>query len=85
MHDRKEAVDARWATPVYVRIGHGASEVITGPQKALHFLMIRWPTERGAKYTMAGIACANSVEGRGSPEVAKEAFIAAAIEASVLA
>jgi hypothetical protein len=47
--------------------------------------MLRWPTERGEKYHAACIACANAVERRGSAEKAREAFVAAAIEALVLA
>lgn len=74
-----------WSVPVYVRIGYGASESINDTSQALHYLMLRWPTERGEKYHAACIACANAVERRGSAEKAREAFVAAAIEALVLA
>lgn len=85
MHDRRIGSGVQWRIPVYVRIGHGASESINGADEALHYLNVRWPTERGKKYTLACVACANAVERRESPEVAREAFIAAAIEALVLA
>lgn len=47
--------------------------------------MQRWPIDRGTKYDLAGIAVSNAVERRASAEAAKEAVIAAAIEAQVLA
>lgn len=78
-------VASTWRTPVYVRIGFGSAEKIEGPNKALHYLMLRWPTERGLKYDQACMACANAVERTSSAEEAREAFIAGAIEASVLA
>ncbi len=78
-------VFGHWSGPVYVRIGHGSSETIDNAGSALRFLTLRWPTERGEKYNLACIVCANALERRASPEEAKEAFIAAAIEAYVLA
>jgi hypothetical protein len=74
-----------WSIPVYVRIGHGAPETISDASQALHYLMLRWPTERGEKYQGACIACANSAEFLGSAEDAREAFISAATKAHVLA
>jgi hypothetical protein len=68
---------------VSVRIGHGASETTQGANDALHYLNVRWPTERGKEYTAACVSCANAVERRESPEVAREAFIAVAIEATL--
>ncbi|MND71487.1 hypothetical protein D3C80_630130 [compost metagenome] len=85
MHDRRSSTDIQWESPVYVRIGHGASDAIRSADDALHYLNLRWPTERGTKYTLASVACANAVEGRDSPENAREAFVAAAIEALILA
>ncbi|CUX66780.1 conserved hypothetical protein [Agrobacterium tumefaciens str. Kerr 14] len=85
MHDRRITPSVPWRTPVYVRIGHGASEAINDAHEALHYLNVRWPTERGKKYTLACVTCANAVERRESAEVAREAFIAAAIEALILA
>ncbi|MGI2031110.1 DUF982 domain-containing protein [Rhizobium panacihumi] len=76
---------AESVAPIYVRIGYGSSETVKGPDEALHYLMQRWPLDRGTKYDLAGIAVSNAVERRASAEAAKEAFIAAAIEAQVLA
>jgi hypothetical protein len=74
-----------WKTPVYVRIGHGASETINGPQQALNYLSMRWPAERGSRYSQAKAVCAGAVDRTVYSEVAREAFIAAAIEAYILA
>lgn len=74
-----------WVAPIYVRIGYGSSEAVRGPDEALHYLMQRWPIDRGNKYNMACIVVSNAVEKRASAEAAREAFIAAAIEAHILA
>lgn len=83
IEERRYSVE--WVAPVYVRIGYGASESVKGPDEAFHYLMQRWPIDRGTKYDMACIVVANAVEKRASAEEAREAFIAAAIEARVLA
>jgi hypothetical protein len=74
-----------WSTPVLVRIGHGSSEKVEGPAAALHFLKSRWPYERGAHYVRAIELCRTASKGSIPIEVAKEAFISAAIEANVYA
>lgn len=74
-----------WVAPIYVRIGYGSSEAVRGPAEAFHYLVQRWPIDRGPKYDMACIVVSNAVERRASAEAAREAFIAAAIEAHVLA
>lgn len=73
-----------WVTPLYIRIGYGSSEKVEGPADALHYLAVRWPAERGKRYNLARVICADAVERRASVEEAREAFIAAAIEAHVL-
>jgi hypothetical protein len=45
----------------------------------------RWPLERGHHYMNALQCCRDAAEGQVPAEVAKEAFISAAIEAAVLA
>jgi hypothetical protein len=73
-----------WVTPLYIRIGYGSSEKVEGPADALHYLTVRWPAERGERYNLARAMCADALERRASIEEAREAFIAAAIEAHVL-
>ncbi len=73
-----------WEIPVYVRIGHGLSETIDRPDEALKYLLTRWPAERGPAYVDAKEACENAIDAHGSLELAREAFIAAALEASLV-
>jgi|UPI0006921842 hypothetical protein len=73
-----------WNIPVYVMVGDGVSETINGPDDALTYLSIRWPTERGPAYRKAVAACKSAVHQYGSLDNAREAFVAAAIEASML-
>lgn len=73
-----------WQTPVHVRIGLGPSETIDGPNEALTFLLNRWPKERGPVFENAKYACMMAVERNGSSEIARDAFVAAAIDAYIL-
>lgn len=74
-----------WHTPVSVRIGHGQPELINSPHEGLSYLKTRWPIERADKYAAAKRACEAAIDRKGSSQVAREAFIAAAIEANLLA
>ncbi len=73
-----------WEAPVFVRIGHGLTETIDGPNEALEHLWNRWPAERGPKFEAAKTACRLAVQHYGSLDEAREAFIAAAIEANIV-
>ena len=81
--DGKLPIVPLWEVPVYVRIGHGPSETIDGPDEALKYLLTRWSAERGPAYHNAKKACEDAVEDHGSLELAWEAFLAAAIDASL--
>jgi hypothetical protein len=76
---------APWRAPVRVRIGHGASERVEGPSDAIYYLQHRWPTGQGRYFRQAMSDCKRATEGTIPAEVAKESFISAALEASVLA
>ncbi|WP_409527848.1 DUF982 domain-containing protein [Rhizobium sp.] len=76
---------APFRAPVLVRIGHGSSEPVESASDAIHYLQNRWPHERGHHYQRAMLLCKHAAEGLVATEVAREAFIAAAIEAYVLA
>lgn len=80
-----EFLPPSWDVPVYVRIGCGVTETIRGPEEALDFLLNRWPSERGKYHGLAKLACAGALVNLGSPEVAREAFNASAIEVNILA
>lgn len=75
----------QWSTPVAVRIGYGSSELIENAADALEFLERRWPNEHGRHYRAAKEACEGTVFHSRSSSLAREAFIAAAGQAYVLA
>ena len=70
-----------WRVPVNIRIGYGSSELINSPAHAYETLTHRWPMVRGPYYETAKHYCAASASMRVPAEVARETFIAAAIEA----
>ncbi len=74
-----------WHTPLLVRVGYGSTEKVGSPKDALHYLHNRWPYSRGSLYSRAESLCKAAAEGRVSSEAAKDAFIAAALEARMLA
>jgi len=76
---------APFRAPVLVRIGHGSSEAVESASDALDYLQHRWPDNRGDHYRRAMKLCKEAAQGLVPSEVAKEAFISAAIEAYVLA
>jgi hypothetical protein len=76
--------DASWRAPVFLRVGYGASEAVASPHQALDYLCHRWPFERGTHYTNALQCCGSAADGQVPAETAKEAFIAAAVEARLI-
>lgn len=76
---------APWRAPVFVRIRHGSTEPVENTAEAIHYLKHRWPHERGRHYARAMKDCAAATERLLPAEVAKEPFVAAAIEARLLA
>ncbi|WP_244564781.1 DUF982 domain-containing protein [Rhizobium sullae] len=74
-----------WSAPVNVRVGNGFSEAIFGPETALDYLEHRWPTRNGPHYFDALRICRAAVDRREPPDFARDAFIAAGIEAGMLA
>lgn len=85
MKQQAEPVSVVWPQPVLVRIGYGSSEVVDGPGRAIEMLQHRWPSRRGLHYERAKNACILAAARNSSPHVAREEFIAAALEADVLA
>ena len=76
--------DVRWPSPIRVRVGYGFPETIRGPREALTYLNYRWPAIDGEHCRSAKIICAEALEFRTSPDVAREAFLQACIEAKML-
>lgn len=76
--------DVRWSSPIRVRIGYGFPETIRGPREALSYLNFRWPPVDGDYCRSAKAICAEALEFRVSPDVARDAFLNACIEAEML-
>jgi Protein of unknown function (DUF982) len=74
----------KWSNPVEVGFAHKGSQVVQGPFDALICLMEdTWPDLRGPRYVAARSYCRAALEGRKSPEEAREVFISAAKEAKL--
>jgi hypothetical protein len=74
-----------WRAPVLVRIGFGSSEAVRSPTEAVDYLTSRWPHVESDHHRVALHKCRIASSGAIPGEVAREAFISAAIEAYVLA
>ena len=73
-----------WTEPVRIRIGHGISIGIDGPQSALNAMTQRWPKERGEQYDRARKLCMAALGRRVSASAIRDDFIAACLEAEIL-
>ncbi|SEI19403.1 Protein of unknown function [Rhizobium tibeticum] len=74
-----------WSAPVNVRVGNGFCEAIFGPEAAVDYLKHRWPATNGPRYFSALRICSAAIERRESPDLARDTFVAAGIEANMLA
>ncbi|OBZ93814.1 hypothetical protein ADU59_19125 [Pararhizobium polonicum] len=77
--------NTKWSNPVEVGFAHKGSQVVLGPFDALICLMDTWPDLRGPRYVAARSFCRAALDGRKSPEEAREVFISAAKEAKLQA
>ena len=77
--------NTKWSNPVEVGFEHKGSQVVLGPFDALICLMDTWPDLRGPRYVAARSYCRAAIDGRKSPEEAREVFIAAEQEAKLQA
>ncbi len=80
-----KAIEQHWAAPISVRLGSGHAELIHGPDDALYCLRYRWPMNRSLALDTARRRCLEARISEIPCEAAREAVIAAAIEARVLA
>lgn len=71
-----------WAYPVKVGLGGGTEQIIRGPADALR-LLSDWPTRGGWFFERARNRCHAALEMSGDVELARQAFLAASLEASV--
>ncbi|WP_158498666.1 DUF982 domain-containing protein [Martelella endophytica] len=74
---------AQWIAPVYLRFGDGHPLAVTGPAEARSLLSGHWPWRAGPHYATAVTYCDLALAGPGWLALAREAFIAAALEAGL--
>lgn len=72
-----------WQKPVRVAFGHVGTEIINGPLEALALLTDRWPDLRGPHFVKARSSCRAALDGRRSPEEARQHFEQAVSEAQL--
>jgi hypothetical protein len=79
-------LNTRWSTPTEVGLDDQGYRVATGPFDAPAYMIDSsfWPVRTGPLFLKAKIACKAAVEGRISPERARNAFVAAAEEAKLI-
>lgn len=77
--------DVSWTRPVTVRLQCGLERTFVGAYDALDFLENEWPLRRGERYERALKTCRGAVNGRMPLVVAREAFVAACLEAGLAA
>ncbi|KKX34138.1 MULTISPECIES: DUF982 domain-containing protein [unclassified Rhizobium] len=70
-----------WEKPVHVTFGHLGTEYVKSPFEALALLTDRWPDMRGPEFVRARSACRAALDGRKSPEEARQQFEQAVSEA----
>ncbi|TDK39719.1 DUF982 domain-containing protein [Rhizobium deserti] len=86
MHFRKtpSRIEPHWKTPVRVKVARWRLETIASPAQALEKLANCWPSARGRHYRSAVTNCEAAVSCQYSSELAREAFVRAALEAAIL-
>ncbi|MBB3316870.1 MULTISPECIES: DUF982 domain-containing protein [unclassified Rhizobium] len=85
MNTISHATEPRWAAPVAIRIGARPSEHIHGPAEAVDYLEHRWPIENSMHLEAAKRRCVEAMNYLAHLEASRDAFVAAAVEAKVLA
>ncbi|PSS64462.1 DUF982 domain-containing protein [Ensifer sp. NM-2] len=72
-----------WSVPLLVRLQNGTSRVFSSVYDALDFLENEWPLRRGQRYERAIRTCRGALNRSAPIAVAREAFIAACLEAGM--
>lgn len=73
-----------WRIPVVARLQSGLIRSFAGPYEAQDFLRHEWPVRHGRHYRNAIRQCEAALNRICPAEIAREAFIAACIEANCL-
>ena len=79
-----KASDVEWQRPVDFQVGGRWREHLTAPSSALHYLLQRWPAERGVEHEEACRVCVAAMGSSAPPEEAREAFVKALLKAGLL-
>ncbi|MEF0942450.1 DUF982 domain-containing protein [Rhizobium sp. BR 362] len=66
-----------WNAPVCVTTGDRFASFVHGPEDAIHYLCVEWPSERGASHARAKEKCFAAVSHQVTVEAAREAFVRA--------
>ncbi|WP_426239291.1 DUF982 domain-containing protein [Pararhizobium sp. DWP1-1-3] len=75
--------DILWSQPLKVTLHAGIDRTFGSVYEALDFLENEWPQKRGECYDRAVFACRQGLNGVAPTELAREAFIAACLEAGL--
>ncbi|WP_083347459.1 DUF982 domain-containing protein [Rhizobium sp. LCM 4573] len=75
--------DIPWRIPVKIRLQCGIERTFLGVHDALDFLENEWPLRRGERYNRAVRRCGAALHRKVPAEMAREAFIAACLEAGM--
>ncbi|KAB0462399.1 MULTISPECIES: DUF982 domain-containing protein [Agrobacterium tumefaciens complex] len=75
--------DVLFRAPVRVRMQCGLERIFLSVYDALDYLEHEWPLRRGDRYKRAVHRCRAALAWAASPDVAREAFIAACLEAGM--
>jgi hypothetical protein len=73
-----------WSKGVELELhGVGGYRTVKSTEDAARCLLANWPVGKGKAYLAASQACLQALEGTTTPEIAREAFITAALAAKV--
>ena len=75
--------DVPWTRPVTVRLQCGLERTFTGIYDALDFLENEWPLRHGERHDRAVKTCRRALNGIVPAVIAREAFVAACLEAGM--
>lgn len=78
-----KTLDFPWSVPLVVRLQNGCEHLFSSVYDALDFLENEWPLRRGQKYDRAVNVCRAAINKMAPVAVAREAFIAACLEAGL--
>lgn len=76
--------DIKWISPIRVGLFDDEVSVVEGPMQALALLHDDWPSAGGKHHQTALQECKLACHELGKSEKAREAFMAAALEAGIL-